>query len=256
MGCNTIETERMSQSLTCAAQLHSVLIMKINLLLLAAVLTFVPFASHAVRVPGLYEAEVPVADQQANTRTQAIALAMKTVLIKLTGDRNAPVRPNLAPIINSAEKYMQQYRYVVVPPAFTDPLVAGVQLRLRINFEESNLNMSLRDAGVQVWGRERPSILLWLAMEKDQIRKLVIPEDEPLYYQVVNREADARGIVLMDPLFDLEDTNSLQSSDIRAGFQDVVINASRRYSPDTVLTGWIESPLDGIWEAKWTAYFG
>jgi hypothetical protein len=256
MDCNSIEPEQMSQSLTCATQLHSVRCMKINLLLLAAALLFIPFASHAVRVPGLYEAEVPVVGQQANTRVQAITLAMKTVLIKLTGDRNAPSRANLAPIITSAQKYMQQYRYVEVTPTSTDPLAAEFQLRMRISFDESSLNDTLRQAGVQLWGRERPSILIWLATEKDQARKLMIPEEEQDYFRVVDQLAEARGIVLMHPLYDLQDTSSLQASDIRAGFQDIVTNASRRYSPDTVLTGWIESPLDGIWEARWTAYLG
>jgi len=256
MECNSIEPERMSQSLTCATQLHSVPCMKINVLLLAVALLFAPFASHAVRVPGLYEAEVPVAGQQANTRVQAIALAMKTVLIKLTGDRNAPSRPNLVPIIASAERYVQQYRYVEVAPSPADPLAAEFQLRMRISFDESSLNDTLRQAGVQLWGRERPSILVWLATEKDQARKLLIPEEEQDYFKVVDQLADARGIVFMHPLYDLEDTSSLQASDIRAGFQDIVMNASRRYSPDTVLTGWIESPLPGIWEARWTAYLG
>jgi hypothetical protein len=256
MGCNSIEPEPMSQSLTCAAQLHSVLFMKIKELLLAALLLLVPLAVQAVRVPGLFEAEVPVAGQQANMRVQAIEVAMKMVLVKLTGDRNAPLRPELIPVVKSAEKYVQQYRYVEAPAKTDDPLADEMQLRLKISFDEANLGNALRETGVQLWGRERPSTLVWLAMEKDQIRKLLIPEEDAEYFATINRQSAARGTVLMYPLFDLEDSSSLQASDIRAEFQDTVVKASQRYSPDTILTGWIESPLEGIWQARWTAYFG
>ncbi|NIN35787.1 MAG: DUF2066 domain-containing protein, partial [Gammaproteobacteria bacterium] len=53
------------------------------------------------RVPGLYEAEVPVADQGQASRQSAITEAMKRVMVKLTGDRNAAGRFNLVPIIES-----------------------------------------------------------------------------------------------------------------------------------------------------------
>ncbi len=256
MKCNSIEPERKSQSLTCETQLHSVLFMKFKVLLLAVTLVLLPLAAKAVRVPGLYEAEVPVTGQQANSRLQAIELAMKTVLIKLTGDRNAPGRADLAPLVKTAERFVQQYRYVEIPPGIADPLGAEIQLRLRISFNESNLDNALRDLGVQAWSRERPSILVWLAMEKDQTRKLLNPEEDPDYFSVINQQANSRGIVLMYPLFDLEDTSGLQASDIRGEFQGPVVKASRRYSPDTVLTGWIESPLDGIWEVRWTLSVG
>lgn len=230
--------------------------MKINVLFLAVGVFLLPLSANAVRVPGLYEAEVPVTGQQANSRPQAIQQAMKAVLIKLTGDRNAPGRAELVPLIRTSERYVQQYRYVEIPPAIEAPPGAGVQLRLRISFNESNLDNALRDLGIQAWGRERPSILVWLAMEKDQARKLLNPEEDPDYFIVINQQASDRGIVLMYPLFDLEDTSNLQASDIRGGFQDTIVNASRRYSPDTILTGWIESPPNGIWEVRWTLYMG
>lgn len=246
----------MSQSLTCVTQLHSVLFMKINVLLLVTHLVLVPFTAHAVSVAGLYEAEVPVTGQATSSRSQAIELAMKAVLIKLTGDRNAPGRAELVPLVKTAERYVQQYRYVEAPPAIADSPMAEVQLSLRVSFNESNLDNALRGLGIQAWGRERPSILIWMAMEKDQTRKLLNPEEDPEYFTVINQQANARGLVLMYPLFDLEDTSSLQASDIRGDFHTTVLNASRRYSPDTILTGWMESPLDGIWEVRWTLYTG
>lgn len=247
----------MSQSLTCAVHLHSVTFMTVTRILLILSLLLLPFGAHAVRVPGLYEAEVPVEGQQAGSRAEAIRTAMKMVLIKLTGDRTAPLRPEVSTVVQAAERYVQQYRYVEAAQAVTtDTLGTEVQLRLKITFAENDLNDALRQSGIQIWGRERPSVLIWLAMEKDQQRKLLLAEEEPEYLFAVNRQAEARGIPLMHPLFDLQDTSSLQAADIRAGFRDTIQRASARYYPDTLLTGWLETLLPGIWQARWMAIIG
>lgn len=223
-------------------------------------LLFTSPATLAVRVPGLYEAEVPVSGQQANSRRDAIETAMKHVLVKLTGDRNAAGHTALLPIIKNAERYMQQYRYVESPVAANGnaegPLEEEIQLMLRIRFDDANLNNALREAGVQVWGRERPAVLVWLAMEDGGFRRILHPDENPDYFSVAADRAQSRGIPLMFPLFDLEDASSLRASDIWGGFQRPVLDASRRYFPDVVLTGRIESPAPDIWEGRWTAYVG
>lgn len=231
--------------------------MSVTRFILILSLLLLPFGAHAVRVPGLYEAEVPVEGQQAGSRSEAIRTAMKMVLIKLTGDRAAPLRPELASVLQAAERYVQQYRYVeAAQPATAEVLGAEVRLRLKITFAENDLNDALRQSGVEIWGRERPSVLTWLAVEKDQQRKFLLAEEEPDILLAVNRQAEVRGIPLMYPLFDLQDTSSLQAVDIRAGFRDTIQRASARYYPDTLLTGWLESPLPGIWQARWMAIIG
>ncbi len=230
--------------------------MKFKALLLVGSLCLLPMVALAVRVPGLYEVEVPVQGQQESSRQQAIELGMKAILVKLTGDRNASVRSELLPLIREAVQYVQQYHYVDAAVQASGEVEPESNLKLRISFDEVNLNDALRKSGVRVWGRERPSILVWLAMEKDQIRTILTPEQNPDYFSFLNQQSSARGIILMHPLFDLEDSSTLQASDIRGGFQDTIMNASQRYSPDTVLSGWIESPLPGIWEARWTLSTG
>lgn len=215
-----------------------------------------PMVALAVRVPGLYEVEVPVQSQQESSRQQAIELGMKAILVKLTGDRNASLRTELLPLVKKADQYVQQYHYVDAATQMSDGTETDSRLKLRISFDEDNLNNALRETGVRVWGRERPSILVWLAMEKDQTRSMLTPEQNPDYFSILNQQSSSRGIVLMYPLFDLEDSSSLQASDIRGGFQDTIMNASGRYSPDTVLAAWIESPLTGIWVARWTLSTG
>jgi hypothetical protein len=225
------------------------------LLLLVILITAAP-ASYAVRVPGLYEAEVPVSGQQPRDRVLAFQAGMRMVLIKLTGDRNAPLQPDLSPLIRDAERYIQQYRYVESRTTPVGTAAPEGQLNLKLWFDETNLTEALRNLGVNIWSSERPSVLVWLAIEQGNIRRLLQLEEDPEYFSTIDNQARARGIVLMFPLFDLEDTANLQVGDIWGGFHGQVLNASQRYSPDIILTGRIESPLEGIWQAQWTGYFG
>lgn len=229
-------------------------------LTLAAVLILVLNSpgAFAVRVPGLYEAEVPVAGQQAEHRREAVETAMQRVLVKLTGDRNAGGQTALVPIIRNAEKYVQQYRYVEVPveAAGEGPGPGERSLKVRYRFDDINLNTALREAGVEIWSRERPATLVWLGMENDGVRRILVPEEHPEIFSLVGEKAQERGIVLVYPLFDLEDTSRLRASDIWGGFQRPVLEASRRYVPDVVLTGRVEPTAPGIWEGRWTAFIG
>lgn len=217
-------------------------------------LFWMSFPLYAVRVPGLYQAEVAVADQQPDNREQGVATAMREVLIKLTGDRFAPERTSLQPVIDKADDYIQQYRYVQEPAGGNVDENGGQTLRLHVQFDEQTLNQTLRDLGIPVWGRERPSTLVWLAVQDQNGRHLAGMEEAPDFVRELDRRAAQRGVVLIFPLMDLTDTGNLKVSDIWGGFSKPVLDASSRYQADTVLTGKISEPAPGIWEARWTAY--
>ena len=54
------------------------------------ILSLLPAAVTAVTIPDLYEAEVPLENAQPESLDNAYRTALGMVLIKLTGDRNAP----------------------------------------------------------------------------------------------------------------------------------------------------------------------
>ncbi len=211
----------------------------------------------AIKVPGLYEVEVQVADQSEAARKEGLQRAFRMVLIKLTGDRQAPGRTALVPVMQQAESYLQQYRYREVPveqKSDSDETIHTLETRLWVKFDEDNLNRALRDLSVPVWGRERPSTLLWLAVGDEAGRRLVGLEGAPEYFQVIERRAVQRGIVLIYPLLDLDDSMALRASDVWGGFRGPIFKASSRYHADAILIGTIESPVPGIWEGRWTAF--
>jgi hypothetical protein len=213
--------------------------------------------SPALKVQGLYEAEVPITDQSAAARQQAVSGALRLVLVKLAGDRNIPGVVSVAPLLAAAERYVQQFRYGEAMVPTTEPgAAARKESRLWVRFDEDALNRDLRDLGVPIWGRERPSTLLWLVIADPAGRNWATAEEHGGYLSVIDARAAARGIPLLYPLFDLEDAAALKTSDVWGGFPQPVLDASRRYNADAIVAATLESPVPGIWEARWTAYVG
>jgi len=218
-------------------------------------LCLLPSYVSAVKVPGLYEVEVPVADQSDESRKSAIQTSLRLVLVKLTGDRYAPGRTALSPLLNHAENYVQQYRYTKSTINTTDSVnSAPPELQLWVRFDKETLDKALRNLSVPVWGKERPSTLLWLAADGDAGRQLISLGSESSYIEVIDKRARLRGISIIFPLLDLEDTSNIRPSDIWGGFREPILASSSRYHADSILTGNIRSLVPGIWEGKWTAY--
>ena len=133
-------------------------------------------------------------------------------------------------------------------------MIRTPETRLWVKFDENSLNGALRGLGVPVWGWERPSTLIWLAISDQEGRRLLGLEEGAEYIDVLEQRARQRGIALLHPLLDLDDTSMLRASDLWGGFREPVLNASSRYQADTILAITLDSPVPGIWEANWTMY--
>lgn len=58
----------------------------------------------------MYQATVAVSDRSEAAQTAAFQNAMRTVLIRVTGQRSADEDPALGPLLTNARRYVQQYR--------------------------------------------------------------------------------------------------------------------------------------------------
>ncbi len=206
----------------------------------------------AIQVSGLYQAMTPVTDESTSVRKSAIKQALIQVLIKLTGDKNIANSSGISSLLDSPERYMQQFRYQEATIIEGQPPTE----ELWVQFDETALNNALRSYGLTIWGKERPSILVWLAHENNNNRRLVSFEESPEYIAMLDKSAAARGVSLLFPLLDLEDTSQMSVSDVWAGFKEPILNASARYQSDVVLTGRLVQTLANLWETQWSAYIG
>lgn len=200
----------------------------------------------AFEVQGLYEAEVPVQGQDAGPRLAAIRAALREVLVKVSGQRER-IEPALP---KEAERYVQQYRYR--GPA-TDPSgPAADQDRLWVQFDPIGVDTLLRQAGLPVWGRQRPVTLAWLVVDQGAgQRQLVGSEGPSAIPELLLAAANRRGVPLFLPLLDIEDRNAISVGDLWGRFEDTVRAASARYGTDAVLIGRLSGGQAPSWRADW-----
>jgi len=70
---------------------------------------------------------------------------------------------------------------------------------------------------VPIWGKQRPSTLVWLVVEDEGGRRLIGTDEESEYLSVLKERASVRGIPMLIPLLDLEDNARLKPSDVWGG---------------------------------------
>jgi hypothetical protein len=194
----------------------------------------------------LFEADVPVAGQQPDLRAAYMKTALQEVLVRVTGQPDVLTRASVRAMLDSPERFVQQYRYYTVPES-TPP-----RLMLRVNFDGGSIQQALRQQGVTYWGKsERPEILLWLAIEDGGTRYIVSAQDSSDAARELQEAARQRGIPLLLPLMDLEDQSQVHFADVWGGFFDGILTASARYKPGDVMIGRINRSPSGAWEARW-----
>jgi uncharacterized protein len=217
-----------------------------RLLVIGAFLCLLSVSGIASAGDNLFEADVPVAGQQPDLRTAYMKSALQEVLVRVTGQPDVLNRDPVRSMLDSPERFVQQYRYYTVPGS-TPP-----RLMLRVNFDGGSIQQALRQQGVAYWGKtERPEILLWLAVEDGGTRYIVSAQDDSDAARELQEAARQRGIPLLLPLMDLEDQSQVRFTDVWGGFFDGLLAASARYKPGDVMIGRLHRGPSGGWEARW-----
>lgn len=225
--------------------------MKIRLLLVISLLGLLPLPLSAITVNGLYQTSVVVADESAAVRVEAMQLAMQQVLVKLSGDSKIATVSGAEEIIKRAQQFVQQFRY-----KRAGTTKAGIQgeTELQVKFDETALNSEIRNYALPLWGQERPAVLVWMALDNAAGRNIVSLEDNPDIIDFVDATAAARGIPLLFPLMDLEDTARMNVSDLWGDFEQPIVAASARYQSDAIAVGRITQGGAAGWQTQWTLY--
>jgi hypothetical protein len=225
--------------------------------LLIAALSMGLFA-HAGEVEDLYEAQVPVRGQSEAERATALTAAFESVLVKVTGRRDAVAAPGMREALRQPMTYVQQYLYRPLPAdqasAVTDPDPQRYTQVMRVRFDAQAVNGLVQRAGVPLWGRVRPTTLLWVAVEEGATRYLLAADGAEELRPLLETEARRRGLPVLLPLLDLEDRRALSFTDVWGNFRDTVLQASGRYQVAAVAVGRLLREADGRWSARWSLY--
>ena len=220
----------------------------VYLMIMAAFLATSP---RAAELPDLYEAEVPVSSQESGDRESALGLALRRVFTKVTGQRNVDYHEPLAAALKAPRHFVQQFQYRSVRGEDPEAGEEG-SLQLWAKFDAELVDALLRGSDLTVWGRSRPSTLVWLSVESAEGRDLLAAEDGNPYFRSIEEGARRRGIPVVLPLLDLEDRLALNPDELWAGFFDDLRTASARYDAEAILLIRLREFQPTLSEARWS----
>ena len=217
-------------------------------------LALMPVAQ-ASEIEGLYQAKVPVISQTRDERLDVYSAALAQVVIKLSGDLSVPALPELSGFMKRANTLVQQFHYQELPPGSEALIEEGYKRLLVVSFDGDAVSQALIESNVPLWGRTRPEVLLWLAIEDREARYLLASNASVELESQLNDLAYQRGLPLILPLVDLEDQMQLEFADVWGDFRQTILQVSERYGVDAVLVGRMSRNQRGEWRNRWSLHY-
>lgn len=224
----------------------------VNALCLAVMLIIWGIASpvlHAEEKIDLYSVEVAVASQGSAQRIEALRKAMAELVVRSTGTSISLESAQIREAISNAKRYVQQYAY-----RMTSRQVDGEdveELRIRVDFDQRGMQRLLRDAGLPLWSSNRPTLMVWLAVSEQGQRKMVGASDLHPAVDALRDHCVYRGLPLVMPLLDLQDSANISEDDIWSLRTEKIYHASARYQADAFLAGRLLVSADGRLVGDW-----
>lgn len=157
--------------------------------------------------------------------------ALDEVLIRLTGQSGRSLVDELGLSGSILRQLVSSEQRVQRPRIGPDGLPQADQLRLRIDFDPVAIDELLARQDLPRLGRERPSILLWLAFEDETGVEL---DGGPYLEQTIAEQARRLGLDVVRPLGDLIDRADMDVFDIRGGFLGSAEPSARRYGAQLI----------------------
>lgn len=208
------------------------LLPRLRFLLLAALLAFAP--AFAVTVPDLYEVSMPV----AASRDAAFVDALKVVVVRVSGRRDAAVR--LGSALNTPRQYVQRF-------GFTADNV------LQVGFDSVSVDKLLTDAGLPVWGRERPATLVLLNVQAtDGSSYWIDSAASTVERETISRAAKQRGLPIIWPEMTTQDRTQINAGVDASADPSALLQAAARYNANAALLGTARSDGAGGLSVRWT----
>ncbi len=234
----------------------------------------------AADMEGLYETEVRVFSQSATERQEALRTALGEILVKVTSQRTAPAAPGLAGAFKRVDQMVQQYRYrplaesrllplpaapvaparaavrkpggVSPPPPVVSPSPVVREQALWVNFDSAVVNKMLRQAGLPLWGRTRPAMLVVLAVEEPSNRYILLADSGAEAQTIFETRAWWRGVPIVLPQR-AEAEGGLRFLEVWNNSQEAVLRVAAHERADAALVGRATHQKTG-WQVRWTLF--
>lgn len=206
-----------------------------RLLLLSCSLFSLP--GIAATVTDLYQVREPVTSQQPAERDEALGRALDTLVLRLTGQADATQKPALAELRKDPQQIVSRYGY------------EGSDLQ--VDFDPVSTDRILRQAGLSLWGTNRPLIVVWWLNQDVAGNTLVGDGLESA--ETIRQSAQHRGLPVRIPLADLSEQLVATPENLTADSSDELKPISERYGADDLLAV-TATENSGSWSADWSLW--
>lgn len=213
--------------------------MRLFVRLFALCCALLSLPSLAEPVSGLYQVREAVTSQQPEERGVVLGKALETLVLRLTGDAQALQAPGLEGVRKDPQQLVSQYVYE------GDTLI--------VDFDPLTTENKLRQAGLALWGANRPAILAWWLNAGVEGFSLLGDGQEAA--APLRQAAQNRGLPLRLPLADLQEQLLATPETLGADQPDALLPASERYAADALLA--VQAREEGgQWQAEWRLWLG
>lgn len=214
------------------------------LLMLSLSTSVVAQQTRGQAVDWLYEVEQFVPDQSDRARLAAAQRSLLRVLSRTTGLASVPRSATVAKALITPERFYTKYVYFDPRDLDTERrgLIdnassgADTSLAVRFDFQPAAIKQLARDAQLPTWWSRRPLTMVWMVLDEPSGRKVVNHSAGKLRSELDAR-AKQRGLPIMLPLMDLQDSVQVNSAVVWGKFTDVLDQASERYMASQYLLG-------------------
>jgi len=219
-------------------------------------------------VSGIYSHEVEVSSQSDAERSRAFRASLRAVLLKVTGEQRWLENSALQQALDNAQSYVEAINPRTETLTVSNPAIAQVsdlglanipatiqiqQDYIDVIFARDLIDRLLATAAIPVWGSNRPSVLVWMALQNDAgERSLLSNETNPEIIGFMQAFARERGLPIIFPVLDFEDRQNLTADMIWSLNEEAITAVSQRYAADSVLSGRLHftasGDLVGLWQ--------
>ncbi|MFT3807389.1 DUF2066 domain-containing protein [Arenimonas sp.] len=203
-----------------------------------------------MRDPALYKAEVTLTSQGETEREGATARALMAVIVKLTGNPQAPANPVIRRALSTATSLVDESDTATSSDSEGNTAVGGVPVyktTMTVSFDPASVDALIAGAGLRYWTGVRPKPILWLAIDDGRGPRLVTSNELNVVRPLANRGLD-RGLRFGLPsgtAIEQAAVNSIWNLDSAA-----LVPLTSRYGNDTQLIGKMYRSKSG-WSAWW-----
>ncbi len=192
----------------------------------------------------LYEAKIsaPAPVDGPDDQSKLLQEAFKDMLVRASGSEKILKHATIMKALTEVDTYVMQFGFQIN---------AKQERVLHVRFDESLCRTLLKNAGHAPLAVNRPPVVLWLAMQQDNVTQWVSRETQNELSHQLESLANKRGLSLVYPLLDITDTTIVSEQQVWNEDLHALQTASKRYNADNILIGKLSKQPSG-WYAQWT----